>query len=122
MNDSYQIIIDDLSLKVDIGILKREVGHPQTVLINAVLTLALPPDTDEIGAVLNYHTIVTRIKDLAASRRFNLVESLCRQILDICIDQPTVSEAMVTVQKPDIYADCKAIGCRMQAVRPLRAR
>jgi dihydroneopterin aldolase len=104
-----RIFFRDFRLQVSIGIHDFEKEGPQTVVVNLDLGLA-PTDKahgDRIGNVLNYDTVHDGIRALAASRHFNLQETLVDAILDLCLAQPGVIEARVSTEKPDVYKDCR---------------
>ena len=104
-----RIFIRDFRLQVSIGIHDFEKTAPQTVVVNVDLLLG-PQDkahNDRIANVLNYDTVHDGIVVLAASRHFNLQETLVESILDLCLTQPGVIEAKVSTEKPDVYKDCR---------------
>jgi len=104
-----RIFFRDLRLKVSIGIHDFEREGPQTVVVNVDLVLAPPeqPHGDRIASVLNYDVVHDGVVALAASRHFNLQETLVDAILDLCLGQPGVIEARVSTEKPDVYGDCR---------------
>lgn len=104
-----RIFIRDFRLQVSIGIHDFEKTAPQTVVVNVDLLLS-PQDKahkDRIANVLNYDVVHDGIVALAASRHFNLQETLVEAILDLCLTQPGVIEARVSTEKPDVYKDCR---------------
>ena len=106
---SRRIFLRDFRLQVSIGIHDFEKEGPQTVVVNVDLELA-PAEkahNDRIGNVLNYDVVHDGIVALAASRHFNLQETLVDAILDLCLAQPGVIEARVSTEKPDVYKDCR---------------
>src|SRR5258707_12199678 len=104
-----RIFIRDFRLKVSIGIHDFEHKGPQTVVVNADLTLEPSEKAhgDKIANVLNYDTVHDGIIALAQSRHFNLQEALVDAILDLCLAQPGMIEARVSTEKPDVYGDCR---------------
>ena len=108
-NSDRRIFIRDFRLQVSIGIHDFEKDAPQTVVVNVDLLLA-PSEgahNDRIRNVLNYDTVHDGIVALAKSKHFNLQETLCEAILDLCLAQPNVVEARVSTEKPDVYKDCR---------------
>jgi 7,8-dihydroneopterin aldolase/epimerase/oxygenase len=106
---SRRIFVRDFRLQVSIGIHDFEKEGPQTVVVNVDLELA-PADkahNDRIANVLNYDVVHDGIVTLAASRHFNLQETLVDAIIDLCLTQPGVIEARVSTEKPDVYGDCR---------------
>jgi len=104
-----RIFFRDFRLKVSIGIHDFEKEGPQTVIVNVDLGLAAAEKAhgDRIGNVLNYDTVHDGIMAIAASRHFNLQETLVDAILDLCLAQPGVIEARVSTEKPEVYKDCR---------------
>jgi dihydroneopterin aldolase len=104
-----RIFIRDFRLDVSIGIHDFEKEGPQKVIVNVDLLLGVTDKAhnDRIANVLNYDTVHDGIMALAKSRHFNLQETLCEAILDLCLAQPGVVEARVSTEKPDIYKDCR---------------
>lgn len=104
-----RIFIRDMRLQVSIGIYDFELAKPQAVVINVQLLLRQPDReaADDIANVLNYDLIHDGITTLAASRHFNLQETLVEAILDLCLAQPQVVEARVSTEKVDVYKDCQ---------------
>ena len=104
-----RLFFRDFRLSVSIGIHDFERKAPQTVVLNVDLVLAPAdkPHGDRIANVLNYDTVHDAIVALAGSRHFNLQETLVDAILDLCLAQPSVIEARVSTEKPDVYRDCR---------------
>jgi dihydroneopterin aldolase len=103
------IFLRDFRLEVSIGIHDFEKKGPQAVVVNVDLLLA-PAEkahNDRIANVLNYDVVHDGIVALAASRHFNLQETLVDAIIDLCLAQPGVIEARVSTEKPDVYGDCR---------------
>ena len=74
-----------------------------------------------------YLVRISRIETLAsigihafeqAARHFNLHETLCGEILDLCLRQPGVLGAVVQTDKPDVYPGVAAVACRMGRMGP----
>jgi dihydroneopterin aldolase len=104
-----RLFLRDLKLTVSIGIHDFELKKPQTVIINVDLSLAPSPGQvgDNVANVLDYDSIHDGIVALAASRHFNLQETLVDAILDFCLGHAEVIEARVSSEKPDVYEDCR---------------
>lgn len=109
---SRRIFLKDYDLPVDIGFHDFEVGTPQRLLVNVEVWVdeASFPSSDEIDAAWNYDVLRTRIGHLAAARRYNLQETLCRAIYDMVAARKGVMALSVSTCKPDIYPDCAAVG------------
>ncbi|HZD24714.1 MAG TPA: dihydroneopterin aldolase [Alphaproteobacteria bacterium] len=107
-----RIFIREFSLLVSIGIHDFERKAPQRVVFNIEVVLAGPGGDadDDIARVLDYDEIRTRVRTLAAGRHFNLQETLCQEILEALQSLPGVARIRLSTEKPDVYADCAAVG------------
>jgi len=118
---SRRIFLRDLRLQVSIGIHDFERSARQAVAVNVDLWLAPPTRAigDDIANVVDYDFLHAGIVELAASRHFNLQETLCEAILDLCLSRSEVVEARVSTEKPDVYPDCR-VGYEAVRRRPGR--
>ena len=114
----HRIKFNQLSFPVSIGVLPHEREGPQRLLIDLEIELRrdlLDPGED-LAKVLNYDSIRTRIIELAQARHYNLLESLARELLTIFEDEAAIASTRLSVQKPDVYADCAAVGYEIDYV------
>jgi dihydroneopterin aldolase len=113
------IFLRDFEVVASIGIHAFERENPQRILIDVTLTLAnSAPDrtaADRIDSVLDYDFLRARIREIVDGRHFNLQETLCAEILDLCLAPAEVAAARVSTRKPDVYPDCESVGVEMEA-------
>lgn len=109
---SRKIVLEDYCLPVDIGFHDFEVGSPQRLLISVEVWVdeASFAAQDDEAAAWNYDFLRTEIEALAASRRYNLQETLVRAIYDLVAARRGVTALRVRSRKPDIYPDCAGVG------------
>ncbi|MBN8649322.1 MAG: dihydroneopterin aldolase, partial [Caulobacterales bacterium] len=86
---------------------------PQDLIINVTIHLDFFASKDEIDNVLDYDFIINAIRDMAKNGHINLQETLCENILQICLSKPNVIGAEVSTEKPNIYSDAESVGCKM---------
>ncbi|RYD58131.1 MAG: dihydroneopterin aldolase [Sphingomonadales bacterium] len=111
----YTILLEDLTVKMGLGIHAAERAAPQRVVLSVAMTCrydAAPED--RIDAVVDYDFLREQILALAASRHFELQETLCDQVAALALADPRVAQVRVRSMKLDIYPDAR-IGC--EAVR-----
>jgi dihydroneopterin aldolase len=110
-----KVVLEDLSLAVDIGFHEFEVGNPQRLLVTVEVWLdeAAFAATDEVAAAWDYDHLRTGIAELAASRRFNLQETLVRAVYDLVAARRGVTALRVSSRKPDVYPDCAGVGVEL---------
>ncbi|RZV49933.1 MAG: dihydroneopterin aldolase [Sphingomonadaceae bacterium] len=109
---SRKISLVNLEVEADIGFHDHEIGKPQRLLISVDIWLddATDPVADEREAAWDYDFIRSEILRIATARRFNLQETLVREIFDRIGSVVGVNALTVRSRKPDIYADAEAVG------------
>jgi 2-amino-4-hydroxy-6-hydroxymethyldihydropteridine diphosphokinase len=114
-----QIHIRDLLLRTVIGINAEERRDRQDVLINITLEADLRAAglTDDIEDAVNYRSITKRVIQLVESSQFNLVEKLAAEIAALCLADPRVESARVTVEKPGALRFARSVGVTVQRYR-----
>lgn len=109
---SRKISIENYVLDVDIGFHDFEIGRPQRVFVTveAWVDAASFPTSDSVAEAWNYDHLHRDIAALTTGRRFNLQETLAREIYDLVAGLPGVTALRVATRKPDIYPDCAGVG------------
>ena len=112
---SRKIVLDDYELKLDIGFHDFEVGNPQRLLVTVEVWVDERSFSaeDEGASAWNYDFLRSEIATLAAGRRFNLQETLVREIYDLVAARRGVTGLRVSSRKPDIYPDCGGVGVEL---------
>jgi 7,8-dihydroneopterin aldolase/epimerase/oxygenase len=110
-----KIVLEDYSLALDIGFHDFEIGNPQRLLITVevwVEEAAFAAADDQAGA-WDYDFLRTEIGRLVDGRRFNLQETVVREIYDLVAARRGVTALRVAARKPDIYPDCAGVGVEL---------
>lgn len=110
-----KIVIEGYGLDVDIGFHEFEIGRPQRLLINVEVWLdaASFPTDDAAPSAWDYDLLHRAIASLVARRRFNLQETIAREVYDLVAARPGVTALRVATRKPDIYPDCVGVGVEL---------
>jgi dihydroneopterin aldolase len=116
--DFYLVRIGGIQTSASIGIHAFEQAARQTLLVSVVLLLKPPPGEDRIDGVQDYDFVREGVLGFVAARHFNLHETLCGEILDLCLRQPGVLGAVVQTNKPDVYPGVAIVACRMGRMAP----
>jgi dihydroneopterin aldolase len=113
-----RIFIEDLAPSVDIGFLSTEIGVPQRLLINVEVWLdeAAFASEDDVAAAWNYDFIHSEVLRIVKGRRFNLQETLVREIYALIAGRAGVVGLRVSSRKPDIYPDCRSVGVELSSI------
>lgn len=100
---SDKIYLKNINVDILIGINPEERINKQPVVINAVLstdckTAAL---SDDIADAVDYSIIHDQIVEHANSTHYDLIETLAEKIAGICLQNKTVTECTVRIDKPE---------------------
>jgi dihydroneopterin aldolase len=110
------IIIRDLRVEALIGIHKRERHVRQTLTID--LEIGIPGDavfsSDKVADTIDYEQVTIRIKALAESQHFRLVETFAERVAAILLDDFGAPWARVSVAKVGILANAKFVGVSIE--------
>jgi 7,8-dihydroneopterin aldolase/epimerase/oxygenase len=110
----YLLRISRIEAFASIGIHGFERVTNQKLLVSVVLLVKQrPAQTDEIADALDYDFIREGVLALVSSRHFNLQETLCGKILDLCLANESVLGAVVQTDKPEVYPGVASVACRM---------
>jgi dihydroneopterin aldolase len=109
---SARILLEGLEVRVDIGFHEFEIGAPQRLLISVEVWLddAAPPPNDDPERAWNYDFLRIEVEEIAASRRFNLQETLAHAVFERLAAFRGIRALRVRTSKPDVYADAHGVG------------
>ena len=112
-----RIFLDSLEVMADIGFHEFEIGTPQRLLVTVEIWLDhIPPkDNDDPSLAWDYDYLREQIKELAASRRYNLQESLAHALYDRFAAMRGVRALKVLTSKPDVYPDARGVGVELSS-------
>jgi 7,8-dihydroneopterin aldolase/epimerase/oxygenase len=113
------IVIRDLRVEALIGIHRRERHVLQSVSVD--LEIGVPGATvfasDKVADTIDYEQVVLRIKALAASGHFRLVETFADRIARMLIDELGAPWAKVSAAKLGILANTRYVGVTIERKR-----
>lgn len=112
-----RILLRDFAVPVDIGFHDFEVGNPQRVFVTAEVWLeeAAFAAEDKVAIAWDYDFLRTEILALVAERRYNLQETLARDIYTLVAARAGVKGLRISISKPDVYPDCAAVGVELSS-------
>ncbi|WP_043532313.1 dihydroneopterin triphosphate 2'-epimerase [Litchfieldella xinjiangensis] len=112
-HDLATIRIKNLRLRTYIGIKDDEIQNRQDVIVNAVIRYraARAVQFNRIDQALNYRTITKHVIAHIEEHRFQLLERMTREVLDIIMSYEQVLTAQVEIDKPHAlrFADSVSI-------------
>jgi dihydroneopterin aldolase len=114
---TFRIFLEEFDLPVDIGFHDFEVGTPQRLLISVDVRVDAEAfaSEDTQSAAWNYDFLRSEIIRTTTGRRFNLQETLVREIYDLVAARKGVTGLTVSSRKPDVYPDCAGVGVEISS-------
>ncbi|WP_313088204.1 dihydroneopterin triphosphate 2'-epimerase [Pseudomonas sp.] len=114
-----RIRVKDLRLRTYIGINEDEILNKQDVLINlTVFYRAIDAvRANDIDTALNYRTLTKAVIAHVENNRFNLLERLTQEILDLVMSRPEVHYAEVEVDKPHALRFAESVSITLAGSR-----
>jgi dihydroneopterin aldolase len=112
-----RIVLRDFAVPVDIGFHDFEVGKPQRVFVTIEVWLdeASFADEDRVAAAWDYDFLRTEVLRLVEGRRYNLQETLVREIYALVSARAGVAQLRISTSKPDVYPDCASVGVELSS-------
>jgi len=109
----YALFLRDHEVLARIGIHAFERAVPQRLILNVSLAIRGEAAADDIAETTDYDFLRAAAAEIVASGHLDLQETVCRRMIDACRARPDVAAALVSTEKPDVYPDAAAVGCRM---------
>ena len=112
-----KIALEDFVLDLDIGFHDFEIGKPQRLILTLEVWLEeghFAPE-DEPASAWDYDFLRTEVAALVRGRRFNLQETLVREIYELIATRRGVAALRVRSRKPDVYPDCGGVGVELSS-------
>ena len=114
------ILIRDLRVEALIGIHRRERYVTQTVQVD--LEIGVPGSavfaSDKVADTIDYEQVALRIRALASSGHFRLVETFADRIAAMLINDLGAPWVKVSAAKLGILANAKFVGVTIERRRP----
>ncbi len=102
------------------GVLPEERRDGQDFLVDAVLHLDLRPAaaSDDVGDTVHYGVLAERLAAVVAGEPVQLLETLAERLAAVCLADPRVRTAEVTVHKPSAPIPLSFADVAVRVVRP----
>jgi FolB domain-containing protein len=107
-----RIFIKNLSVRGVIGVNQWERENAQEILINITLgtDLTRAGKSDDLADTVNYQAIARRVQAHAENAARLTVEALATDIAIICLEERSVEQVEVRVEKPRAVAFTESVG------------
>jgi len=106
------ISIKGIRLRCIIGVNDWERLVKQEVVIDLALYADLQQAgrTDNITYTANYRTITKNVVEHVKESKYMLIEALAQGVADVCLLEPSVVRAVVSISKPGALRDSDNVG------------
>jgi D-erythro-7,8-dihydroneopterin triphosphate epimerase len=107
--------IKNLRLNTEIGFKPHEIQRNQSVVINIELhyNSSIEEESDDPNDILDYREITKSIIHLVENNRFNLLEHLCRRVINVVSAYDLVDYAIVEIDKPEALRFTDSVSCQL---------
>ena len=113
-----KISIIDLEITCIIGILPNERVKEQTILLNINVDIGDSTFSDDINETIDYTIIAEMATQLAITKKYNLIESFCKDLNNLLLETfQTIEQTRITVKKPNAIPNAKYVSSTMKKSR-----
>ena len=103
----FRIFLEDLEIDMYLGVHQFEQDAPQRVLLSAEIDISI--DLSAAGLHFDYDLVAEHMRGFNGER-VATQEELTARIHAFIVALDHVRHARVRSRKPDVYADCRAVG------------
>ncbi len=112
------VFIKDLIIEMSAGIYDHEKASKQRVIINITLDVGcnVNKTLSSIDDVVSYEEITNKVRKIALTKHYDLLENLAELLASACLENPYVHQVHIRIEKPDIIKDVHTVG--IEITRP----
>lgn len=113
------VFVRDLEITTMVGVHPHEKEAPQRVIVSIDLTVLEDGkvEDDHIDEVVCYEKLITRVKAIAASGHYNLIELMAEHFAEAALVDRRVLGARVRIEKPEAFSDAHSVGVEIERLR-----
>ncbi|MDB5431855.1 MAG: dihydroneopterin aldolase [Caulobacter sp.] len=112
-----KVFVRGLAINAEVGVYPQERGILQPLIADVELDVATA-GAEHLSQTVNYETIATAARAIAAEGHIELVELFAQRLAAACLADERVTKARVRVEKPMALAPhAQAAGVEITAVR-----
>ncbi len=113
------VFVRELEINTFVGVHPHEKEAPQRVIVSIDLTVLEDGkvEDDHIDEVVCYEKLIDKVKAIAASGHFNLIELLAERFAEAALGDPRVLGARVRIEKPEAFGDARSVGVEIERLK-----
>jgi dihydroneopterin aldolase len=119
MSSTITIRLRDFEALTRIGIhpWERDPEKPSRLLVNVALELSLADYYGKAGGYLNYDPLHAYLASWAERPHTDYLEHLAHDLVSFVFDSTPAERCIVSVEKPDVFADVDRVGVSYDVTR-----
>jgi len=113
------VFVRDLEISTMVGVHDHEKVAPQRIVVSIDLTVMEEGkvEDDHIDEVVCYEMLINKVKGIAASAHYNLIELMAEHFAEAALDDKRVLGARVRIEKPEAFSDAHSVGVEIERLR-----
>lgn len=114
-----KIKIKDFKLKTNLGIYDWEKNFEREIIINLELEIkdSQALQSDKIEDTVDYELIYNQIKQLIFSKKFNLIERMAQEIVDLIMLDSRINKCKIEIDKMNIFEEVRSCAVSLESKR-----
>ena len=107
-----KVIITDLVFNTSIGIHDFEKEKEQQIKFNIEIDInpLLKADENDLNSIINYESVINKIKLITKKKHYNLLETLAEDIFSELFLSKNIIKIKLRIEKPEIIKNTSTVG------------
>ena len=107
-----KVIIKDLVFNTSIGIHDFEKEKEQLIKFNIEIdiNLLLEAAENDLNSIINYESVINKIKSITQKKHYNLLETLAEDIFSNLFLNANIIKIKLRIEKPEIIKNTSSVG------------
>lgn len=116
---TMKIKIKDFKLKTNLGIYDWEKNFEREIIINLEIEIndSKSVISDNIADTVDYELIYNQIKQLISSKKYNLIEKMAQEILDLIMLDRRIHKCKIEIDKMNIFDEVRSCAVSLESKR-----
>ena len=114
-----KIKIKDFKLKTNLGIYDWEKNFEREIIINLEIEIkdSQALQSDKIEDTVDYELIYNQIKQLISSKKFNLIERMAQEIVNLIMLDSRINKCKIEIDMMNIFEEVRSCAVSLESKR-----